>query len=181
MQAFDLGRNVGLRPLRLTDARDYYDCARKNFARLQPWFSWATDDFSLAGVEIELAEIERQRDPPQEFPYAFWAGDSFGGTIGLYKIDWKNRIARIGYWIDEALEGRGHVTAAARLLVDRAFGELQLNRIEIRCAPDNKPSRAVPMRLGFTEEGMHRQVLALQHGYQDLIMYAMLACDWLGP
>jgi ribosomal-protein-serine acetyltransferase len=53
-----------------------------------------------------------------------------------------------------------------------------MNRIEIRCAPDNAPSRAVPERLGFTEEGLHRQVLAIHGGFQDLIMYAMLARDW---
>lgn len=145
---------------------------------MQPWFSWANDDFSLESVEAELAEIERQSDPPRELAYAFWDHDAFAGTTGLYKIDWSNRIARIGYWIDASLEGRGYVTAATRLLVDRALGELHLNRIEIRCAPANAASRAIPIRLGFTAEGVHRQVLALQNGFQDLIMYAMLASDW---
>jgi ribosomal-protein-serine acetyltransferase len=53
-----------------------------------------------------------------------------------------------------------------------------LNRIEIRCAPQNTASRAVPTRLGFIEEGLHRQVLAMRGEFQDLIMYAMLARDW---
>ncbi len=178
MRTFDLGDGVQLRPLRLQHARDYYECARRNFVRLQPWFSWATDDFDVAAVEAELTHLERQPNPPYELPYAFWHGSNFAGTIGLYKLDWKNRVARIGYWIDEALEGRGYVTSAARELIDYAFSELQLNRIEIRCAPANSAIRAVPIRLGFAEEGVHRQVLAVQDGFQDLIMYAMLACDW---
>ena len=164
--SIDLSNGVQLRPLRFADASDYYECARRNFGRLQPWFSWATQSFELAQVEADLMQLERQSDPPCELPYAFWQGDTFAGTIGIYKIDWKNRVARIGYWIDEGLEGCGYVTTAARELIDYAFDELDLNRIEIRCAPANTASRRVPIRLGFTEEGMHRQVLAVQNGWR---------------
>jgi hypothetical protein len=44
---------------------------------------------------------------------------------------------------DEAFQGHGFVTAGARALVDHAFDDLGLNRIEIRCAPSNAASRAV--------------------------------------
>lgn len=122
--------------------------------------------------------MDAQGEPRRDLPYGFWNGDTFGGSIGLYKIDWSNRIARIGYWLDADFEGKGLVTRAAGTLVDLALSELRLNRIEIRCAPANAASRAVPQRLGFTQEGTHRQVLAIHGGFQDLVMYAMLACDW---
>lgn len=67
------------------------------------------------------------------------------------------------------------VEAQPQPALDRPYGYFDG---EIRCAPENFASRAVPKRLGFTEEGLHRQVLAIHGGFQDLIMYAMLAKDW---
>jgi ribosomal-protein-serine acetyltransferase len=171
------GTDLGLRPLTRADAPAYYACVLENFERLQPWFSWATPALTLADVETEIAGMDAQPEPKRDLPFAFWNGERFGGSIGLYKIDWENRIARIGYWIDAELEGHGLVSRAARALVDYAFSDLKLNRIEIRCAPQNTASRAVPERLGFTVEGTQRDVLALRGGFQDLIMYAMLARD----
>lgn len=175
---FDLMDGVHLRPLRSDDASAYFECARENLERLRPWFFWADEHMDLAGTERHLAGMERQPDPRTDLPLGFWRGDSFGGSIGLHKIDRQNGIARIGYWIDAGFEGRGIVTRAVKVLVDYAFQELNLNRIEIRCAPQNAASRAIPQRLRFTEEGTQREVLALHGGFQDLIMYAMLARDW---
>jgi ribosomal-protein-serine acetyltransferase len=67
---------------------------------------------------------------------------------------------------------------AVSAVLDHAFGELHLNRVEIRVAPDNRRSRALPERLGFREEGVLRQ--AERHGehYGDLTVYSMLAHEW---
>lgn len=180
MSTLTLTERIVLRPLRLTDAPAYYACARKNLQRLQPWFYWAREALTLEETQQYLTDVELQPAPAHDRPYGFFDGDAMAGSIGLYKIDFVNRIARIGYWIDEAYEGQGLITRGAGALIDLAFHELELNRIEIRCAPDNLASRAVPQRLGFTEEGLHRQVLALHGGFQDLVMYAMLAADWRG-
>jgi ribosomal-protein-serine acetyltransferase len=133
---------------------------------------------TLAETQKYLFDVETQPQPALDRPYGYFDGEKMTGSIGIYKIDFLNRIARIGYWIDEDYEGQGLVTGGARLLVGHALHDLRLNRIEIRCAPENLASRAVPLRLGFTEEGLHRQVLAIHGGFQDLIMYAMLAKDW---
>jgi ribosomal-protein-serine acetyltransferase len=169
---------IVLQPLAAGDARAYYAAARKNLARLHPWFYWARETMTFDETLAYLQDVEAQPEPKLDRPYAYFDGSVVAGSIGLYKIDFFNRIARIGYWIDEDYEGRGLITQGARRLIDHAFNVLRLNRIEIRCAPDNLASRAVPQRLGFTEEGLHRQVLAIHGGFQDLIMYAMLADEW---
>ncbi|MBK9162321.1 MAG: GNAT family N-acetyltransferase [Acidobacteria bacterium] len=43
--------------------------------------------------------------------------------------------SEIGYWIDKAEEGQGIITRSTALLIEYAFEELKLNRIEIRCWP----------------------------------------------
>jgi ribosomal-protein-serine acetyltransferase len=63
-------------------------------------------------------------------------------------------------------------------LVDYAFNELGLNRLEIRCATENTKSRAIPQRLGFKQEGTIRQAEWLYDHYVDLVVYGILASEW---
>ena len=70
------------------------------------------------------------------------------------------------------------MTRACRALVDYAFSELGLNRIEIQCAVQNVKSRAIPERLDFTQEGVIRQAEWLYDHYNDHVIYGMLAEEW---
>jgi ribosomal-protein-serine acetyltransferase len=71
------------------------------------------------------------------------------------------------------------MTLAARALTDHAFRVWELNRVEIRVAPENRPSRAIPERLGFSEEGILRSVQRIEDDrYLDLVVYGMLAAGW---
>jgi len=67
---------------------------------------------------------------------------------------------------------------ACRSLVEYAFDEWHLNRVEIRCAVGNTKSRAIPERLGFKSEGILREAEWLYDHYVDHIIYGMLARDW---
>jgi ribosomal-protein-serine acetyltransferase len=100
------------------------------------------------------------------------------GSIGLHQIDWHNRTASIGYYLAKSAEGNGVMTRAVQALLNYAFFDLGLNRIEIRCGVNNKKSRAIPERLGFTREGLVRDGEQLYGKYHDLIVYGMLARQW---
>jgi ribosomal-protein-serine acetyltransferase len=70
------------------------------------------------------------------------------------------------------------MTEAVRALTTLAFEAWHLNRVEIRVAPGNTRSAAVPERLGFVKEGVLRQ--AERHGdeFKDSVVYSMLAGEW---
>jgi len=64
------------------------------------------------------------------------------------------------------------------VLIDYAFHELQFNRVEMRCAAENKKSRKIPEKLGFREEGLLRQAGWLHDHFVDMMIYGLLASEW---
>ena len=67
---------------------------------------------------------------------------------------------------------------ACKAYIAYGFNELDLNRIEIRVAEENKKSRAIPEKLGFQEEGKIRQAEWLYDHYVDHVIYGLLAEEW---
>ena len=70
------------------------------------------------------------------------------------------------------------MTTACRAYVDHAFTRLDVHRVEIRCAVENRRSRAIPERLGFRLEGTLRDAEWLYDHFVDSVVYGMLADEW---
>ncbi|HUP80906.1 MAG TPA: GNAT family protein, partial [Pirellula sp.] len=99
------------------------------------------------------------------------------GMIGFHEIDLANHAASIGYWLSSTFQGRGIMTRACRAVVDHARKDLDLNRVVIRCATENRKSRAIPERLGFHLEGIQREAEWLNDRFVDLAAYSLLKSD----
>lgn len=102
------------------------------------------------------------------------------GQIEYNYLDWVNRKTEIGYWLGASYQGKGLVTKSCRVLIDYAFNELKLNRVEMQCGAENARSRKIPENLGFREEGVIRQAQWLHDHFVDLVIYGMLAGEWRG-
>jgi ribosomal-protein-serine acetyltransferase len=63
-------------------------------------------------------------------------------------------------------------------IVDYGFEVLNLNRLVINCASENKRSRAIPEHLGFTHEGTCRDAEWLDDRFVNHEIYAQLYTDW---
>jgi ribosomal-protein-serine acetyltransferase len=48
----------------------------------------------------------------------------------------------------------------------------------IRAGVDNARSRAIPERLGFTQEGVLREEGRGVEGFHDLVVYGLLEDEW---
>jgi len=169
--------DVGLRLLKEADDQELHALIEANRVQLARWLPWAEGQ----GFEETLEFIRKTRSQASEndgFQAAIVLDDGIIGMIGYPGVDWGNRSTRIGYWLDEAHQGRGIVTAAVRVLVDHALTVWQLNRVEIRAATENRRSRAVPERLGFSPEGTLRKAELVGGRYVDCVVYSMLAEEW---
>jgi ribosomal-protein-serine acetyltransferase len=137
-------------------------------ARADP--EWGESDFIRAS--------RRQVTGNQGFQAAVVGPKGILGVIGYHRLDWVNRATNIGYWIAADAQGHGLATRGARALIDHAFRVWELNRVEIRAAVGNGPSRRVAERLGLVREGVLRQAERIGERYVDHAVYAVLAPDW---
>jgi len=167
-----------LRLLEVRHAEEVFLLVDANREHLQPWMPWVPATQSPDDTrEFIEAGLKRFSDG-NGWEAGIWHGGRLAGCIGLHEINRPNRSSSIGYWIAAEHQGRGLVTAACRPLLDHVFGGLGLNRMEIRCDPENRRSRAIPERLGFREEGTLRQVQRVDDRFTDLVVYSMLADEW---
>ena len=85
-------------------------------------------------------------------------GPAFLGIAVYVHLDPEAREGEAGYIVAPAARGRGVATRSLRLLTDWGFGELALERIELRIDVTNEVSEAVARRCGYTREGVLRSV-----------------------
>ncbi len=173
----DLGDGAELRAFTSENMEELFAVVDSERERLLEWLPWVDLVHSVDDERTWLATVqEHERD--LEGNGIFVRGRIAGG-IGLFGVDPFGVAGEIGYWLAAAYEGRGLITLACRALIDLGFGQMGLHRIYIRAAVENARSRAVPERLGFTEEGIHRQEGKGRGGFQDLVVYGLLEDEWL--
>ncbi len=106
------------------------------------------------------------------------AADQRLGLTILSGIDLANRSAELSIFIGpQALRGKGLGKAAVRLLLDHAFLDIGLNRVELRVLDDNVPAMRVYEACGFVAEGRMRQAAFKQGRFADVILMSILAED----
>jgi ribosomal-protein-serine acetyltransferase len=175
----DLPGGALLRAFEESDAEELYAVTDASRTHLEPWMPWVPFTTSPADSLEFIRMTRRQLDDDEGMQLALVDADgSIAGVAGFHRFDRQNRATTIGYWLAADRQGRGLMTAAVRALLDHAFGERRLHRVEISAAVGNARSRAIPERLGFRHEGVRRE--AERHGdrYLDLVVYGMLAPEW---
>jgi ribosomal-protein-serine acetyltransferase len=167
-----------LRRLEESDADELYRLIEANREYLARWLPWASGLTYEGSVEF-IRTVRRQEASNDGFQAALVSEGRIVGIAGFHSVNWPHRSTTIGYWLAEAHQRRGLMSRAVRALVDHAFGVWDLHRVEIQAAVDNHRSRAIPERLGFREEGVRREAELIGDRYHDLVVYAILAPEWV--
>lgn len=170
--------------LRYPQQKDYAAWASlrsQSRAYLTPWEpTWPSDDLSRAAFRRRLRRYARDVRDDAAYPFfIFRAGDeALLGSVILSQIRrGVTQAGTIGYWVGEPYSGRGYMSMALRGLVDYAFGELGLHRLEAACLPNNEASQRVLVKCGFKQEGYARSYLKINGRWADHVLFAMVDTD----
>ncbi|KLU65770.1 putative ribosomal N-acetyltransferase YdaF [Desulfosporosinus acididurans] len=101
------------------------------------------------------------------------------GQIAFYLMDSKNQRADVEYCIGQSFWGNGYASEALKALIEYAFRNVGINRVQAFHRSKNILSGKVLQKSGMKYEGTLRQYLIHKDEFDDCIMYAIIRDDWL--
>ncbi|MBD0369570.1 MAG: GNAT family N-acetyltransferase [Pyrinomonadaceae bacterium] len=176
--SYRIDDDVELSLAEVRHAEEVYQLVKDNYDYLRQWLPWLDEDYALEHARDVIKQNLLNLSENKGFSMRILFQKRMAGNISYNFIDWRHRRTEIGYWLAAPFQGKGIMTKACRALIDNAFHEMKLNRVEICCVVENKRSRMIPERLGFTLEGVLRQGEWLHDSFHDLAVYSTLASEW---
>lgn len=170
---------VLLRPLQPED----FDIL-KEFAINEPNL-WEYSLLSAAGEEnMKIYLNAAFADKAKETSYPFIVFDKktnrFVGSTRFYDYQPKHNTVQLGYtWYGKEAQGTGLNKNCKFLMLQFAFEELGLDRVEFRADNNNARSIAAMKSIGCTVEGVLRSNCTSPSGRRDSIVLSILKNEWI--
>jgi ribosomal-protein-alanine N-acetyltransferase len=170
---------ITLRPVRLADASDLARIYRENKAFMARYDPPRNDSFfTEEGQRVELEQAVAQAAVGARFRYVILDGDEVVGMISMSNlVRGPFQSANLGYWVAEQHNGRGVGTRAVALVIEAAFQEHGLHRLEAGTLLDNVASQRVLRKNGFEEIGIAPRYLFIAGDWRDHLLFQRLSDD----
>lgn len=166
-----------LRPFRADDAGDLFAMfAAADVVRF--WSSPAMIDIGEARQLIREIVEEFESGELHEWVLETKADAGFVGTCSLAHLDAANRRGEIGFALRREAWGHGYIAEILPVLVEHAFTDLGLHRLEADVDPRNAASIRALERLGFRTEGLLRERWQATGEVQDSVFMGLLEPEW---
>ncbi|NIZ92983.1 GNAT family N-acetyltransferase [Kineosporiaceae bacterium B12] len=162
-----------MRLLTEDDAGDLARLLQDNWEFLAPYepereAAYFTVEHQAGLVAHLLAEHEAGRC----VPYGILRDGELVGRITVADVvRGAAQSGHLGYFVAEAVNGRGVATQAVGHVVERAWTELGLHRLQAGTLLSNSASQAVLQRNGFERIGVARGYLRIAGRWQDHVLY----------
>ena len=82
--------------------------------------------------------------------------------------------AEIGFWLGRPYWRNGYILEAAKKVMEFAFDKMGINRLEAHAMQENLASIELLMKLGFSKEGYHPELVIKWGLYKDVITFGLL-------
>lgn len=155
---------------------ELWAATRTSLPELRAWMWWA-DQATQDSTREFAEETERLREEGMSYQFVIRDDAGVVGAGGVEIHGAEQRLGEVGYWIRTDRTGRGYATEAVIAVVDFAFSELGLYRLELRAGVENGASQRVAEKAGFRREGRLRQGCAHGRTGYDCYLFGLLATD----
>lgn len=173
-----LGDHAQLRPLEPWQAPEFLAHIDRARPLVDPWIPWASLTTDLASARATLQRYADLSSSDSGRMYGIRLDGVLVGGVMFTRFDTSSGVCEIGCWLEEAGQGRGLVTRACRALIDWAFTERGMSRVEWWAASGNTRSIASARRLGMTRDGVLRQRYPYRGLRHDSEVWSVLAQEW---
>jgi len=104
------------------------------------------------------------------------------GCVGLSNVDEFQGTATIGYWLGEKYWRQGIMKEALQKVLDFAFNQLKLRRINVEAYTKNEASNNLIKKMGFKFEGTRKKSARSKADgkIHDANEYGLLKEEWKG-
>ena len=174
---FPIDHHISLSTPRNDFAPALLQVIEQNKHELSTWITWVAGIQSLNDVKKLLWEQQLFNKGGQAFTLYILDQNLIVGSVAFTRINKRDRIGELGYWLSQSAQGKGLVTHCCHKIIEYGFQSLALNRVEIRVPSANKKSLAVPKRLGFQWEGKLREALFINDQFHDLEVFGLVKKD----
>ncbi len=171
---------VLLRPLQ----RD--DCNNLRYFSLNEPEIWTYSLQKAAGEENLKKYIEfalHAREAGNEYPFIVFdkRTQSYAGSTRYYDIQLQHQTLQLGFtWYGKAFQGTGLNKHCKYLLLQFAFEQIGMERVEFRADHNNARSIAAMKSIGCTPEGVLRShAIQANGGRRDSIVLSILRNEWI--
>ncbi|QGZ52080.1 GNAT family N-acetyltransferase [Streptomyces sp. QHH-9511] len=166
-----------LRPLEPWHAREFLAHIDRARPYVDPWIPWATYSTDLDSATATLQRYaDRQAEDTRRI-YGIWLEGTLVGGVMFTDFDAATGVCELGCWLEAEAAGRGLVTRACGVLIDWAFQERGMRRVEWWVAAHNTRSVDTARRLGMTRDGVLRQRSAYGGKRHDIEIWSLLSDD----
>ncbi len=131
-------------------------------------------------LSMDKVEQMMATDAPETFRFAIrnFEDERMIGVVALEDILFTHGTAWLMIGIDPDCEGQGSATDALQTILEYAFLELNLYRIQLTVFEYNTRAVKLYERLGFVQEGRYRAFLRRDGERHDMLLYGLLEPEW---
>ena len=165
--------------MRVEDAADLVRIYAENRPFLAPFDPPRSEEFfTQQGQRLELEQSVAQAAIGARFRYVILDGDECVGMISISNIvRGPFQSGNLGYWVVEKHNGRGVGTRAVALVLEAAFRDHGMHRLEAGTLLDNMASQRVLRKNGFQEIGVAPRYLFIGGEWRDHRLFQRLSDD----
>lgn len=165
---------VSLRLPTVSDYAAWVSERSESRAFLKPWEpTWSTEDLTRTSFKRRVRRVQREAAEQNGFAFLIFRRDDDALLGGITLSNVRRGVAQscsLGYWMSVRHAGRGYMRRAVELVLEFAFGELRLHRVEAACIPGNGRSLGLLEKAGFVREGYARRYLLIDGRWQDHVL-----------
>jgi len=123
---------------------------------------------------LRQAQAQAHLSEPKEYHFLAWVDQELVGRVTLRSVEREHYFdAHLGYRFSQKHAGKGYATKAVSLVLEFAFKQLGLHRIEALVIEDNLPSQKSCKKCHFKQYG-HSRSAVLRHG--NGVICCILSC-----